>query len=223
MRRFTRYSIRSLLVLVTLMCVVLGWYAMNVRAYRAERAALARLEAMHGLIGIQIDGTRDPRLHPWCGTGVYGHGTMEQTSPFGVGRLLGSYGEVFLRVKELELDEFKCGLYSETINELTHFSYLSRLTIHGPKILEPDRQRIRAMLPNTRIEFTEWEFAEDFYWTSYRDNLPDDDRIASASAEKIENQMPLPSAVIEVGTPHVKGESDDDPFATDDNDNPFAP
>src|SRR5688572_2211094 len=44
MRRLTRYSIRSLLVLVTVACVVLGWYVSNRRAHEREMAVLDRLQ-----------------------------------------------------------------------------------------------------------------------------------------------------------------------------------
>jgi hypothetical protein len=208
MRRLTRYSIRSLLVLVTLTSVLLAWYATNVRAYRAERAAFARLEEMHGMIGLEVDGVDDSRLHPWCGTGVFGYGTMERISPFGVDRLLGRYGEAFLRVKELELYQTTGGPLSETFDELTHFSHLSRLEIEGLRVSEPDRERIRAMLPNTQIEFTEGDFPKDFSWRSYKDIIP----FADAPPQ------PAPK---EIDEPDAEGEVDDDPFATGDHDNPF--
>lgn len=151
MRRLSRYSIRSLLVLVTLACVVLGWYAMNVRAYRAERAALVWLEEVHGKIRVEIESSDDLRYHPVPDIDAVGFAIMEPISPFGVHRLMGNGGNAFSRVTE-------ASFYARTfdfrlIKALQQFPHLSHVYLDVGYITTADRERIANLLPNVTFEF----------------------------------------------------------------------
>ncbi len=159
MQRLTRYSIRSLLVLVTLTCLVLGWYAANVRAYRAERAVLVGIEQIHGTIEVEIDSMGDPRGHALPAMGVVGHATLEPISPFGVHRLLGNYRNAFSRVTQLSL-------YIQTVDfrvfeMLQQFPYLSSVYVDGSHIPKADRERIARLLPNVTFDFYIMEVVDE--------------------------------------------------------------
>jgi hypothetical protein len=111
-RRWPRFSVRSLLVLVTVSGLVLGAYTIFVRshfqAYHREQATIAQLQDLEAVVSV----FRRPRgpawFQKWKG-GIYSH-----------------------RVVELQIS---CRVLSkELFAKLTAFGHLESLTINGNKI-----------------------------------------------------------------------------------------
>jgi hypothetical protein len=144
----------SLLIVIAIISVALGWYTVNARRYRAELSVIENLKvAPYGYVAVLHE---DETL--FCGTGVGGIARMRWHGPSWLRTPLEWWGRPILyRTAELEL----WSLAPDEIEQFARLRHLSRIEVYGASISEDCRARLRDMLPQVTIEVSFTAEAED--------------------------------------------------------------
>jgi hypothetical protein len=165
MRRLTRYSIRSLLVLVTLACLVLGCYITNKREYDRQQLALEQIESLlvehtwknrdpgelvRNAIARRIHGLKVEGIYPCLGLN---DADLHYTDPRWLGRCLSWWDHaITLRVAHLNVTTGELG--DEAIPYLARLKTLKTLTISRSWFTPEGEARLRSLLPETTMILT---------------------------------------------------------------------
>lgn len=147
MRRLTRYSIRSLLVLVTLACIALGWYGANRNVRQREVAAIEELGKLMRYAGIV---TIEEGDNLRCGFGVTGVATVRPMRPYWLTRRLnpGNAG-VFQRVVEFSSWE---RMDDRAVPHLAQLKSLEQIDLSDSHLSEHGIAQLRELFPRAKIE-----------------------------------------------------------------------
>lgn len=153
MHRLTRYSIRSLLVLVTLACVGLGWYVFNYKQRQREVAALDRIEQLYrpseASVHRIVYGIARREERSFCVNGLGGSAMQRRLGPKWLDAWLAAWDQgVTLRVEELSLHNVTD---DRAIPHLAQLESLESLTIKRSRLTAEGERRLRSLLPDTTI------------------------------------------------------------------------
>ncbi|MCO6042467.1 hypothetical protein NG895_00970 [Aeoliella sp. ICT_H6.2] len=150
LRKLLRFRLRELLLLVTVVACLAGWYSWAARQRQRELVALKTLEAN---LGGYIYEAYEEDLVPMCGVGLSGRAEFEWQGPPGMVKslLVSNENRAFFRLTKLCLH---CRWFSdvpiddETVEQLAAFSELKELelgySLLSPVVVEQLRQRLPA-------------------------------------------------------------------------------
>ncbi len=149
MRRLTRYSIRSLLVLVTLACVVFGWYGVQRNVRQRELTALeelAKLTPNDDEVFVNYEDVIFVMI-----TGGLGEAFARIRGPqWLTSRLNGRDGGPFYRIVEITLWD---ALDDRAIPHLAQLTSLESIHLADSRLSEKGKARLKTLFPNATIEF----------------------------------------------------------------------
>ena len=147
-RRFLRYSLRALLLLVLVAALPMAWLAKVQREYEAELQALDRLSDF-GIV--QLHEEREDSL--MCITGVNGMVTTSAAYPAILHTLARWLGDPGLdRATSANLNWWTSGsLDDEIVPHLAHLKYLKSVDVRGTSITEEGIHELRRALPDCEI------------------------------------------------------------------------
>lgn len=147
MRRLTRFSMRTLLVLVTLQCVGLGWYVANRDQRQQEVAAVEALKVL------MEDGGRIAELEEGeyleCGWGLSGVATVRLKGPEWLTRPLNSHDlRPFHRVVKISLTYL---VDDRAIPHLAKLSSLETIYVRKGRFTDEGEALLRSTFPDAAI------------------------------------------------------------------------
>jgi hypothetical protein len=150
MRRLTRYSIRSLLVLVTLACVVLGWYVANRNVRQREVVAIEELGKLnpHGLL---ISTVEENSTRCWGSGSVSGVATARLSGlQWLTSRFDNRSDNPFFRVVQISLWE---PFDDRAIPHLAQLKSLEDIDFYYCGLSEEGKVSLRDLFPEASINY----------------------------------------------------------------------
>jgi hypothetical protein len=147
LRNIFRFRLSSLLVLVTIVSIVLGWYVVNRRQYDAELQALGNLHIRpSGYAAVPYD--NDNVL---CGMGLGRAARMRWHGPNWIRKPLEWWGApIFYRTEQIAFTN----LAIDEIDELGRLKHLARIEIYDEKVTHDLRLRLREKFPRAYLGVT---------------------------------------------------------------------
>ncbi len=142
--RFKSFSLRTLLVMVSVSCVTLGWVVANSNASRNEQRVVDQLELKSGGVAII-----DSSTGSLCGTGLTG---VARRTPIGVFNRLGAKfsPRIFERVTELDLYDRRYG--NDALTIVKQFPDLERLGLRNTSIAPTAIAEFQQSNPRVAVE-----------------------------------------------------------------------
>jgi hypothetical protein len=146
-RRLTRYSIRSLLVLVTLCALAFGWFRYCDAGRQRELSALAEIKQ---ICQIPMAGHCPDDDTVWCGSCAHGYAMLNSPGPDWLDEALARRGiDSFQRVEQFRL---VLGKYDpQILDQLTQLRSLEVLELDCDRIDPRELKQLEQALPGTEI------------------------------------------------------------------------